>query len=253
MEIIFLGFMCWIRPYMNKQTNGFAISIAAINAFNMLLMIFFSEVFGLPPLANGILGVVWFIVNAVFALVLLILIIVSCAYALFSKNPEARYQPMRDDRSSFIRQAKESSTELDALAANVKGDNKEKDWSTDFRGREGAQSPEEQYGRFRPMSQQSAFGRPMTGSQSQPSFTPVRSNSPAPQQQFVAPFVQRERAYSGPIQQSQSRSPLPLRGPRDYEGYSSSYGGGSGRESPAPTSQGGGNNGNMWKRGVGFD
>src|SRR6266496_3143215 len=69
LECVFLGFLCWIRPYMNKQTNGFAISIAAINAFNMLLMIFFSNIFGLPGLANGILGVVWFVVNAVFALV----------------------------------------------------------------------------------------------------------------------------------------------------------------------------------------
>jgi uncharacterized membrane protein len=249
-EVFFLGFMCWIRPYMNKQTNGFAISIAVINAFNMLLMIFFSEVFGLPPLANGILGVVWFIVNAVFALVLLVLVIISCAYALFSKNPEARYQPMRDDRSSFIRQAKESSTELDALAANVKGDNKEKDWSTDFRGREGAQSPEEQYGRFRPMSQQSAapFSRPMTGSHSQPSFAPVsqRSGNNSPAGQVAVPFAQRERAYSGPIQ---GRGPSPIRGPRDYEGYTSSYGGTPRSESPAPRP--GGNN--MWKRGVGFD
>ncbi len=120
---------------MNKQTNGFGISIASINAFNMLLMIFFSEIFGLPGLANGILGVVWFIVNAVFALVLLILVLVSVGYALFSKNPETRYQVMRDDRSSFIRNAKESSTELDALAANLKGDGKEKDWAADGRPR----------------------------------------------------------------------------------------------------------------------
>jgi len=238
---------------MNKQTNGFAISIAAINVFNMLLMIFFSEVFGLPGLANGILGVVWFVANAVFALVLLILVIVSCVYALFSKDPEARYQPMRDDRSSFIRQAKESSTELDALAANVKGDSKEKDWSSDVRGREGAQSPEEQYGRFRPMSQQSGspFGRPLAGSQSQPSFAPVsqRSGNNSPPGQFVAPFAARDRAYSGPS----SRGPSPLRGPRDYEGYSNSYGGTPRSESPLPRPPASSGGNNMWKRGVGFD
>jgi hypothetical protein len=45
------------------------------------------------PLANGILGVVWFIVNAVFALVLLILVLISCAYALFSKDPNHDISP----------------------------------------------------------------------------------------------------------------------------------------------------------------
>lgn len=244
---------------MNKQTNGFAISIASINAFNMLLMIFFSEVFGLPGLANGILGVVWFVVNAVFALVLLILVIISCAYAFFSKDPEARYQPMRDDRSSFIRHAKESSTELDALAANVKGDGKEKDWPSDVRGREGAQSPEEQYGRFRPMSQQSAapYGRPLTASHSQPSFAPVpqRSVNNSPPGQFVAPFAARGREYSDPGSRgpSPARGPMPLRGARDYEGYNNSYGGTPRSQSPVPRPPTGGGGGNMWKRGVGFD
>lgn len=247
--------MCWIRPYMNKQANGFAISIASINAFNMLLMIFFSEIFGLPGLANGILGVVWFVVNAVFALVLLILVLVSVGYALFSKNPETRYQVMRDDRSSFIRNAKESSTELDALAANLKGDGKEKDWATDGRPREGAQSPDEQYGRFRPMSQQSGapFGRPMTPQQP---FAAVPTSGDSPNMaagNFIAPPYARNRDYSNaPRGPSPARGPAPVRGPREYEGYSNQYGR---SESPAPRPppSSGSGGADMWKRGVGFD
>jgi uncharacterized membrane protein len=235
-EIIFLAFMCWQRPYMNKQTNGFAIAIASINAFNMLLMIFFSDVFGLPGLANGVLGVAWFVINAVFALVLLILITISCCYALFSKNPEARYQPMRDDRSSFIRNAKESSTELDALAANLKGDGKDvKEWGNE--GRLGAQSPEEQYGRFRPMSQSSL--RPFTQDSNSSFNTPPNNNSQDP---FSRP---REMSSSG-----LRTGAAPVRGPRDYEGYNHGYAMRS--ESPLgkpPGSSGG----DMWKRGVGFD
>jgi uncharacterized membrane protein len=203
---------------MNKQTNGFAISIAVINAFNMLLMIFFSNIFGLPGLANGVLGVIWFIVNAVFALVLLILITVSCVYALFSKDPETRYQPMRDDRSSFIRHAKEPSTELDALAANVKGDGREsRDWGLDGSGREGAQSPEEQYGRFRPMSQSS-----------------------------LRPFMQQPNPSSASMPHSVS-SDAPFARP---QGYSSG-----GVRGPAPRVPGSSGTGasDMWKRGVGFD
>jgi uncharacterized membrane protein len=248
--------MCWIRPYMNKQTNGFGISIASINAFNMLLMIFFSDIFGLPGLANGILGVVWFVVNAVFALVLLILVIVSVVYALFSKDPETRYQPMRDDRSSFIRNAKESSTELDALAANVRGDGKEnKEWGSD-RPREGAQSPEEQYGRFRPMSQNSnaAFGRPLTPQTNAP-FTAVPQTSSPNMGGGLAPAYGRSREYSanGSRGPSPNRGPAPVRGPREYEGYSSNYPVRS--ESPAPRPPGSSSTGgaDMWKRGVGFD
>jgi uncharacterized membrane protein len=222
---------------MNKQTNGFAIAIASINAFNMLLMIFFSNVFGLPGLANGILGVAWFIINAIFALVLLILIIISCAYALFSKDPEARYQPMRDDRSSFIRNAKESSTELDALAANVTGDGKDlRGLENDGRVREGAQSPEEQYGRFRPMSQTSL--RPYT-QQSDSSFNSMQPPSNNSQDPFARP-----RESPGP------RGPTPVRGPRDYEGYSHGYGLRSESLMGKPPGSSGGD---IWKRGVGFD
>ena len=236
-ELVFLAYLCWIRPYMNKQTNGFAISIASINAFNMLLMIFFSDVFGLPGLANGILGVVWFVVNAVFALVLLILVLVSVAYALFSRDPETRYQPMRDDRSSFIRNAKESSTELDALAANVRGDGKETtEWDRDSLARGGAQSPEEQYGRFRPMSQHTL--RPFT-EQSNASFPSGPSKTA---EGFVPPYG-RPREYS-------QGGPGPSRGPRNYESYPNTDG--VRPQSPVPRPPGS-SGGDMWKRGVGFD
>jgi uncharacterized membrane protein len=244
-EVIFLVYLSWIRPYMNKQANGFAISIAAINAFNMLLMIFFSDVFGLPGLANGILGVVWFVVNAVFALILLILVIVSCAYAFFSKDPEARYQPMRDDRSSFIRNAKESTTELDALAANVRGDGKEaRDWSSEMGPRAGAQSPEEQYGRFRPMSQHSLGPFTTPSSLSFTSTAPINAGADP-----FAPPSSRQGGMSG----TGTPPPRPVRGPREYEGYSSAYGAGLRTESPVPQAPGSSGGSDMWKRGIGFD
>lgn len=218
-------------------------------------MIFFSDVFGLPGLANGILGVVWFVVNAVFALVLLILVIVSVCYALFSKNPETRYQAMRDDRSSFIRNAKESSTELDALAANLKGDGKEKEWALDARAREGAHSPEEQYGRFRPMSQQSgaAFsGRPLTPQQPFAAVPTSANNSPNMAGGYIAPPYARRDFSNSPRGPSPGRGPVPVRGPREYEGYSNAYGR---SESPAPRppASSGSGGADMWKRGVGFD
>ena len=72
------------------------------------------------------MGVIFFILNAAFALVLLILVLISSTYALISKNPDVRYQPMRDDRASFIKSNSQmvTSTELDALGVTARGDGK---------------------------------------------------------------------------------------------------------------------------------
>jgi hypothetical protein len=70
------------------------------------------------------MGVVFFIYNAVFALVLLLMVLVSSGFALFTKNPDTRYQPMRDDRGSFIKSQTQLTTELDALGATARGEGK---------------------------------------------------------------------------------------------------------------------------------
>lgn len=72
------------------------------------------------------MGVIFFILNAAFALILLILVLISSIYALISKNPDVRYQPMRDDRTSFIKSNSQMilSTELDALGVTARGDTK---------------------------------------------------------------------------------------------------------------------------------
>ena len=68
------------------------------------------------------MGVVFFIMNAIFALVLLVLVMIASIYAIASKNPDMRYQPMRDDRGSFIKSQSQLTTELDALGATARGD-----------------------------------------------------------------------------------------------------------------------------------
>ena len=70
---------------------------------------------------TGVMGVVFFIINAAFALILLIMVLVSTVYAIVSKNPDTRYQPMRDDRGSFIKSQSQLNTELDALGATARG------------------------------------------------------------------------------------------------------------------------------------
>lgn len=70
------------------------------------------------------MGILFFILNAAFAFVLLIMMLVATGYAVFSKNPDVRYQPMRDDRGSFIKSQTNLNTELDALGATARGEGK---------------------------------------------------------------------------------------------------------------------------------
>ena len=76
------------------------------------------------------MGWVFFLLNAVFATILLIMVLIASVYALVSKNPDARYQPMRDDRGSFIKSQTQLTGELDALGATARGDG-----STAYKGR----------------------------------------------------------------------------------------------------------------------
>lgn len=111
-----------LRPWMDKKTNVFNISIASVNFLNAIFLLVFSDAFGQPPQVSGVMGVIFAFYNIVFAAVLLILVLIASVYAIASKNPEVRYQPMRDDRGSFIKSQAALTTELDALGATARGD-----------------------------------------------------------------------------------------------------------------------------------
>jgi len=115
-----------MKPWMDRKTNIFNISITVVNFINSVFLLIFSGVFHEPGLVSGVCGVVFFVLNAIFALVLLILVLIASVYALVSRNPDVRYQPMRDDRASFIKSNSQmvSSTELDALGVTARGDPK---------------------------------------------------------------------------------------------------------------------------------
>ncbi|KAF3806875.1 Flavin carrier protein 2 [Colletotrichum gloeosporioides] len=66
-----------LKPFMDKSTNSFNISIAAINFINSIFMLVFTNVFGTPGLVIGVVGVILFVVNVVFSLVLLLMVLIS--------------------------------------------------------------------------------------------------------------------------------------------------------------------------------
>lgn len=113
-----------LRPWMDKRTNSFNIAICAVNFVNAIFLLIFTNVFGAPPLVVGVVGVVLFVLNAAFSLILLLMLIISTTLVFFRKNPDARYQFMADDRASFMKSQTQlnTTTELDALAATARGD-----------------------------------------------------------------------------------------------------------------------------------
>jgi hypothetical protein len=111
-----------IRPWMDKSTNSFNIAICAINFLNTIFLLVFTDIFNQPGLVTGVMGVVLFIINAAFSLVLLVLVLIATIYAFVRKNPDSRYLPMTDDRASFIKSQTGLTTELDALGATARGD-----------------------------------------------------------------------------------------------------------------------------------
>lgn len=123
-EACYLILVCVLTPYMDKKTNAINIAICVFNFLNSIFLLFFTGIFTLPGLVNGVMGILFFIFNAIFSLGLLISIIVASAFAIFTKNPDTRYQPMRDDRGSFIKSQTQLTTELDALGATARGEGK---------------------------------------------------------------------------------------------------------------------------------
>ncbi|KAK4120150.1 TRP-domain-containing protein [Parathielavia appendiculata] len=124
-----------LRPWMDKSTNSFNIAICAMNFINAVFLFIFTDVFGLPRLVIGVVGVVLWIANAAFALILLLMLIITTGIVLFHNNPDTRYQFMNDDRTSFMKSQTHigpATSELDALGVTARGDGKIVKRSTDL-------------------------------------------------------------------------------------------------------------------------
>jgi hypothetical protein len=182
------------------------------------------------------MGVVFFVINAVFALVLLILVLISSFYAIASKNPDVRYERMQDDRASFIKSQTHLPipTELNALGATARGEGK------DPRGFGGADTPPS--GVAQP---ESVVGSTRPQTNREPPHSPVEPYG------FGDKPMRRRQS---PILSDNSRDP--------YQGSDRALLGSGIRSntvSPSPFARGGGgpykqsNNSSHWQVGAGYD
>lgn len=104
-DLAYTVYLFVMRPYMNKSTNILNYCVSVVITINSFFFMFFSDVFGQPASVASIMGWVFFILNAAFSFVLLIMIIVLILLAVLSKNPDARFAPAKDDRTSFQRKS----------------------------------------------------------------------------------------------------------------------------------------------------
>lgn len=115
-----------LRPYMDKSTNGFNVTICVVNFLNAIFLLIFTDVFDGPGLMTGVVGILLWVLNAAVTLILLLILVITTIIVFFKTNPDNRYQ-MADDRTSFMKSGSVLNTtqQLDALAASARGDQNE--------------------------------------------------------------------------------------------------------------------------------
>ncbi|QEU62162.1 Flc3/Flc1 [Kluyveromyces lactis] len=104
-DLAYFAAIIKFKPYLDRATNILNILISTVTLVNSFLFLFFSDLFGQPRPVASIMAWVFFIMNAAFSLILLILILVYVGFVIFSKNPDVRFKPANDDRTSFQRQS----------------------------------------------------------------------------------------------------------------------------------------------------
>ena len=136
------------RPWIDRRANIFNISITVVSFVNAVFLIFFVDIFNQPSIMTGIMGVVFFVYNAIFTLIFLIIATVAAARAIFSKkqSPKNPYQPIQESHSSVtLSQTRNPTTEMNSLigtAENVQGPlYKSTQVGTGNRGRPGMKDP----------------------------------------------------------------------------------------------------------------
>ncbi|KAJ5579016.1 hypothetical protein N7450_007883 [Penicillium hetheringtonii] len=100
-EIAFMIATCVIRPYMDKKANSFSIATSVINFVSSICLLIFSDVFNQPEIVSGVVSVIFFFMNAIFTLTLVIFLLISFFYAIRLKEPTAEYHRLSDNRDSF--------------------------------------------------------------------------------------------------------------------------------------------------------
>ncbi|KAH3686060.1 hypothetical protein WICPIJ_002979 [Wickerhamomyces pijperi] len=135
-DMVYLGLLFHYKPYLNTPTNVIAIAIQFVITINSFFFTFFSNIYGQPAAVGSIMGWVFFILNAAFSLILLVAILVFCGLVLFSKNPDTRFKPASDDRTSFQRHshhAAQKGPTAELLALGLTAQDHQANWENEIK------------------------------------------------------------------------------------------------------------------------
>ena len=113
-DLVYFVAIIRYKPFLDKVTNVINILMQTVNLVNSFLFLFFSNLFGQPAPVGSIMAWVFFILNAAFSFILLILILTYTGIVLWAKNPDLRFKPVKDDRMAFTK----ADNELDPSVAN---------------------------------------------------------------------------------------------------------------------------------------
>lgn len=105
LDMAYLAAIIHYKPYLDSLTNILNICISLVTTINSFLFVFFSDLFGQPYSVSAVMAWVFFIMNAAFSFVLLMMILTFAGIVIFSKNPDLRFKPAKDDRTSFQRRS----------------------------------------------------------------------------------------------------------------------------------------------------
>lgn len=117
-DLFYFVAIIYYKPYLDKPTNILNILIATVTVVNSFLFLFFSDLFGQSYAVSAIMGWVFFILNAAFSFILLMMILAFTGLMIFSKNPDIRFKPAKDDRNSFQRNSINPDGMVDDKVAN---------------------------------------------------------------------------------------------------------------------------------------
>lgn len=117
-DLAYFVAIIYYKPYLDRPTNIMSIFISTVTLVNSFLFMFFSDLFGQSYSVSAIMGWVFFIMNAAFSLILLLMILAFTAMIIFSKNPDLRFKPAKDDRTSFQRHNLKDGTAISNSVAN---------------------------------------------------------------------------------------------------------------------------------------
>ncbi|AET37926.1 transient receptor potential ion channel family protein Ecym_2175 [Eremothecium cymbalariae DBVPG len=135
-DLCYLIVLCKYKPYLDRATNLLNILISVVTVINSFIFLFFSDLFHQPGFINSILGWIFFILNAAFSLVLLLMILVYIGLVCFSKNPDLRFRPAKDDRTSFQRKstydALTSAHTAELLALGIAAKTHNENWESEL-------------------------------------------------------------------------------------------------------------------------